>query len=227
MPALSRIEICNRALSRIKAATITSVDENTLSARECRRFYPEVLGDMLEGDHDWSFANRRVRLALLATNDREQEWLYAYQLPANMAGGGSIRVLPDLQAAGVGLPVPIPGEPYAEAWAVSGSYIETPFIVEGSTLYSNVTDATLEYAINDIDGVNVPNKVTTAFTVDLASRLAVPVKGDKERESTLQMAASLAWDRAVADDRNRQPTNTGGYVSEVMLARRGYLTEMP
>lgn len=227
MPAFDRTTLCNRALSRIKAGKIVSFDEQSLSAEKCREFYPETLGDMLEGDHDWSFANQRVTLALKGTNDRAMEWVYAYALPNNMASGGAIRVLPDLSSAGVGLPQPLPGEPYAETWISAGVGYETPYIIEGSTIYSNVVNATLEYVINDIAGISIPNKVMTAFSIDLAARLAVPIKGDKQREATLAQAAALAWERAVADDRNRQPQQTGEYVSEAMLARRGYLSEVP
>lgn len=227
MPAFDRTTICNRGLSRIKAGRIVSFEEQSFSAEMCRQFYPETLGDMLEGDHDWSFANQRVTMALLATNDRPFEWLYAYALPANMASGGAIRVLPDLSSAGVGLPQPLPGEPFAETWIPNGVGFETPYIIEGSTLYSNVVNATLEYVIGDIAGLSIPNKAITAFTTDLASRLAVPIKGDKQREAALAQAAALAWERAVADDRNRQPQQTGEYVSETMLARRGYLSEVP
>ncbi len=225
MPSFSKIEISNKALARIRASVIASIDENTLEARECRRFYDEAMGDMLEGDHDWSFANQRVALAQL-TNDRPNEWGYAYALPSNMAGGSSIRVLPDLDALGLGLPVPLAGDPYAETWASHGNYVEAPYTVEGSTLYTNYATATLEYGINDAAGVVVPHRVVTALTLDLASRIAVPIKNDKERESTLQAAATIQWERAIADDRNRHPQHTGGYVSETMLARRGYLPDM-
>jgi len=225
MPALSQITLCNRALARIKAGQIASMSEQSLSAEKCRLFYPETMGDMLEGDHDWSFSTVRVRLAKLATNDRSSEWQFAYQLPSNMAGGGAIRVIPDLEAAGLAIPVPLPGEPYSEAWALNSMYIQTPYDIEGSTLYSNVDSATLEYGISDIAGVNVPNKVITAFALDLASRLAVPIKNDQTREIALQAAARVAWEQAVADDRNRQPQQTGQYVSETILAREGYLSE--
>lgn len=223
MPALSILEFCNRALARIRAGSIQSLTENSPAARECSRFYPEVISEMLEGPHDWSFANRRERLARLATNDREHEWTYAYALPANLAS--PIRVIPDLGAAGLGLPVPLPGDPYAESWAVQGLYIETPYRIEGSTLYSNIENATLEFTVNDISGLNVSQLVILAVTLELATRLAVPVKGDSEREKTLAQAAEIAWQRAIADDRNRHPEHSGQYVSEAMMARRGYLTE--
>lgn len=222
MPSLSKIEICNLAIAHLPASPIVSIDESSMEARECRRFYPHVVADMLGGAHDWSFANARVLLAQLATNDRSSEWAYAYALPANL--GNPIRVLPDFDSLGIAIPVPLPGQPYAEAWSLHGLFVETPYIIEGTTLYSNVETATLEYAINDVAGINVPQLVITALALDLASRLAVPVKKDSDRETKLMQLAEAAWQRAVADDRNRHPESYGNYVSEVMLARRGYLS---
>lgn len=222
MPSLSQLDICNLALAHLPAAPITSMAEDSLEARECRRFYPHVISDMLEGPHDWSFANRRAALALLATNDRDKEWLYAYALPANL--GSPIRVIPDLTAAGFAVPVPYPGEPYAETWAVSGSYIETPYSIDGSTLYSNTQTATLEFTVNDVAGINISQLASRAISLDLASRLVVPIKKDSDREARLLQAAETAWQRAIADDRNRQPETQDQYISESMAARRGYLT---
>jgi GNAT superfamily N-acetyltransferase len=223
MPVVSQLAVCNQALDRIRAAPIATINENTMEAAKCARFYPLAVADMLDGpfDHDWSFANVRVALAQRPVNDREFEWLYAYAVPANMAS--AIRVIPDFEGAGLGYPVPLLGEPYAETWAVAGGFYETPYIIEAETLYSNVENALLEYAINDIAGLNVSQKVITALELDLAARLAFPVKADKEREKTLAQAAATAWERAIADDRNRQPQQSGQYLSEAMVARRGYI----
>jgi hypothetical protein len=225
MPALSRIDICNLALGYLPAEQIVSIEENSLGARYCRIFYPQVISDMLEGPNDWSFAIQRVLLAQLATNDRSNEWGYAYALPTNMAS--ALRVLPDFSGLGLAIPIPLPGEPYAETWALSGQFIETPYIIDGTTLYSNIQTATLEYTINDIAGVRVPQLVVTAVSLDLAARICVPVKKDGDRETKLLSLANAAWERAIADDRNRQPEIQGGYISEAIAARRGYLTEQP
>jgi hypothetical protein len=83
-----------------------------------------VIREMLEGPHDWSFQNRRVILAQLATNGRDHEWAYAYALPADM--GTPIRVLPDFDSLGLGIPVPLPGDPYMETWATQLGTIECP-----------------------------------------------------------------------------------------------------
>lgn len=219
VPAPSQLSICNQACARLPCEPIVTTDENSLPARECRRFYPLVIANMLEGPHNWSFANQRVSLSLAGTNGRDQEWLYAYSVPSGMAA--PIRLVADLQSLGIGVPIPIPGEPYAEMWQIMQNGYEIPYIIESGILYTNAQDAILEYTISDIEGVAIPNKVANALSLELASYLAVPVKKDSAREKELLALADLAWDRAIAEDRNRQPETYGDYVSEAMIARHG------
>jgi hypothetical protein len=221
MAAASRIDICNQAIAELPAKAIQSVDENSLEARECRRFYPQVIREMLEGPHDWSFQNRRVILAQLAANGRTHEWAYAYSVPSDM--GTPIRVLPDFDSLGLGIPVPLPGDPYMETWATQLGTIEVPYIVENGAIYTNAATATLEYGVNDIEEVVIGPLVERAIVAELASRLAVPVKKDRKLKGELIQEAEVAWARAMADDLNRQPQSYPDYVSEVMAARSGAL----
>jgi len=217
----ARIDIFNQAIAELPAKAIQSIDENSLEARECRRFYPQIVSEMLSGPHDWSFQIRRVALATLA-NDRPFEWVYAYALPSDM--GAPIRVIPDLSALGLGFPVPIPGEPYAEQWALTGRYFETPYIIENGILYTNVQTATLEYGINGIDDLVLTPLTVRAIVLDLASRIAIPVKKDRKIKAELVGQAEVAWARAIAEDMNRQPQISDDYLSEAMVARSGGLT---
>jgi len=222
MDTVSKLAIWNRALGRIKAGQVTDPDENSLEARECRRYYPSVISSMLEGPNDWSFAIQRVALASKA-NDRTAEWAFAYALPSNL--GQTIRILPDLTSLGLSLPVPLPGQPYAEVWASTNlPGLEAPFIIEGTTLYTNVGEvAYLDYIINDVEGITVGELVAKAIEFELAVSLAVPVKGDRAREQQLIPLAEAAWQRAIAEDRNRQPEENR-YISESMIARHGGFT---
>lgn len=216
------IGICNQALDLIKADNVQSLNENSLSAQKCKRFYPQIISEMLEGDHDWSFAIRRVLLAQLLTNDREVEWLYAYAAPADLAS--PIRILPDLTALGLGFPVPLPGDPYAETWAGAWSALagfSMPYVLDNGTIYTNAVTASIEYATNSVEADRIPALAVRAIVHDLASRLAMPLKGDKELRIELEREADLFWQRAVADDANRQPQMTGPYVSEAEIARAG------
>lgn len=215
----SREGICNLAIAKVKAKPIVSFDEDSLEARECRRFYPEVVQAMLEGPEDWHFATQRVLLASKVT-DRENEWVYAYQAPSNMAQ--AIKVLPDLDAFGLGLPIPLPGEPYAETWSSIGFDMSVPYEIVGDTIYVNAETATLEYLVNDVAGLNLPHLVGQALALELGAHLAVPLKGDSKREAELLQQASTAWERAIAENRNRQATQYPTHISETLAARHGY-----
>lgn len=214
----SRIEISNLAVAKLPAAPIQDIGENSLEARECRRFYPQVLSAMLEGPHDFSFANRRVALAQ-TTNDRDQEWLYAYVVPSDMAS--PIRVIPDFEGLGLGLPIPLPGEPYSEVWASAMSTFEAAYIVENGILYTNIENASLEYSVNDVEEANLSHLVVEAMACELAFHLALPVKKDAKLRSSLFDEKELAWSRAIADDQNRHPRHAGDFISEAMAARSG------
>lgn len=220
MPAYSRTELANMALAKIRGDVIGAYEENSLAAREVRRFYPLVMSLMLAGSSEFSFANQRVALNAV-TNTRSYEWLYAYSLPSNMAS--PLRVIPNYASIGIGIPVPLQGDPYAETWGYGSYDIAMPYIIEASTLYTNTPSATLEYVLNDVAGLVIPEMVADAISTELGARLAVPVKGNSGREKELRAEAEVAWQRATADDRNRHPELSGQYVSESILARSGYL----
>lgn len=216
-PQASQIDICNRALGRIRAHPIASINENSLEARECRTYYPQVMATMLEGPHEWSFSTQRVTLAAVATNDRSNEWTYAYGIPANMAK--PIRLLPDLAGLGLSVPIAFVGDPYAESWAYFPPDFGVRYEIANGVLYTEELNASLEYVINDIDGVIVSNLVAKALMTELAAYLAKPVKNDEGREKDLLNQAEIFWTQAIAEDRNRQPTTYGDYQSETILAR--------
>jgi plasmid maintenance system antidote protein VapI len=218
----SATDICNQALDLIKGDNIQSMEESSLTAQKCRRFYPQIVDEMLSGGHDWSFGITRVLLAELATNDRTSEWLYAYGLPSDVAN--PIRVLPDLTALGLDLPIPLPGQPYAETWASAWPALtdfSMSYVLDGTTIYTNAAAATLEYSRNTVEAALIPAMAVRAIVHDLASRLAMPIKGDKELRLELEKEADLFWQRAIADDRNRQPQTAGPYISEAEIARGG------
>lgn len=222
-PAPSQITICNEALDTIRATPIADINENSLAAQKCRIHYPRVISNMLEM-HDWSFANQRVQMAQAGTNDRAYEWLYAYLLPANC--GQPIRVLPDLASAGIAIPQPVPGEPYSETWATLNGY-ELPYEVLDGIVYNNAENAWLDYTINSITGILISSLCSDAISAELAWRLAVPVKSDSVMKKELIPAAELAWQRAIAADRNRQPQAWGDYISDTMVARHSGAIGVP
>jgi hypothetical protein len=214
----SDVALCNLSLAILKAAQIQSLNDGSLEAEQCNRHYGLVLAKALEGPHNWSFATRRVVLAT-TTNDRDSEWGFAYLVPADMAS--PIRLIPDWAALGTTVPLPLPGDPYAETWSRTSEELNLTYRIENGVIYTDYENATLEYSVKSIEEAVLPALFVDAMTTELASKLAVPVKGDKEMRLELMKEADLLWQRAIADDRNRQPETQPCYQSEAELARQG------
>lgn len=77
----SEVSICNMGLGHIGTkTTISSLDENTNEARQCKIFYADARDAVLRA-HPWKFAQKRVALALLSGNPLD--WSYKYQYPTD------------------------------------------------------------------------------------------------------------------------------------------------
>ena len=77
----SEIDICNMALSNIRAGSINSLTEPSLQAQQCKLKYP-FIRDMLLTDVTWSFNKGLTTLAVLSSVDIFN-WIYAYQYPSD------------------------------------------------------------------------------------------------------------------------------------------------
>lgn len=90
--ALSALVICSRALLKIGAQTVASLDEGTAEAEVAANLYPSVR-DALLSSHPWSFATGQASLPRLVATPLA-DYAFAYQLPAGFlrvlsAGGAS------------------------------------------------------------------------------------------------------------------------------------------
>ena len=211
----SQLGICNEALSEIAADPINSIEEASSSAFYCRMHYASVLEELL-GWTDWDWAIRRVTLALRA-NDRLGEWLYRYAKPADMAE--AIRVLPTVTEQVASLPVVGP-YPFP-AWDALG---KLPFAIADGSIYTNVVDGILEYQVNTVDPAAIDRFAARAASLELAARLAMPLKKSRELKGDLIKQAELAKQRAIAESENRSPRIQTDYVSTVEYARVGLMS---
>lgn len=225
--ALSRSQIYNGALAECPADRINSPDDGSLEAETCNLHYQPALEMLLE-DHDWDFATRRIALASL-TNDRTDEWGYAYALPSDMARPRY--VLPYSAA--------LSGEVYIETGLGSGltSIISTPtkywmgrfgsydgavdYRISNGKLYSGVTGAVLEYVTNQPSEATFPARFTRALQFELASRIVMPLTKNTKRQGELVKFAEVHRERAKAADMNRDPETTFDFVPEEQAARMG------
>lgn len=76
----SVVDICNLALSNIRAGSINNLNEASLQAQICRLKYPAVRDQVLR-DAPWQFARKLQALSL--TNVDLFNWSYAYQYPSD------------------------------------------------------------------------------------------------------------------------------------------------
>jgi hypothetical protein len=186
------IEVCNLALGEVRADFITAIDDNTPEARACARFYPMCLEGLLQL-HEWSFAGREAELAALAVNDRPTEYDYAYALPSDLGVPRRMVVANILPTVGLYYPH---GFPF---W--------NSYVIEGTTLYTNASSATLEYGRKWLEPGEMPMLFKKALSLDLASYLATYLRDDSRVKGELIQQAEVAKQRAMAADLNRQPRN--------------------
>lgn len=212
----SQLGICNEALSEIAADPINSIDERSTSAFYCKTHYAAVMEEALTWT-DWDFAIRRGTLAKQA-NNRLGEWLYRYAKPADMAE--AIRVLPQVDQQQLNIPVYGP-YPFPQ-WDALG---KLPFTIADGSIYTNVADAMLEYQISAVEPAAIDRLTSRAIALELAARLAMPIKKSRELKGDLIKQAELARQRAIAESENRSPRIQTAYVSEVEYARMGVMND--
>ncbi|AHE52566.1 hypothetical protein [Sphingomonas sanxanigenens] len=194
----SSISICNMALAEIGADAIASLEEESVSARECARAFDQCLGELLEMA-EWGFAERRTALAELP-NDRPGEWQHAYALPADLANAIRVR--------------------RADARAPDAAPIS--FLIAGGKLYCDVAPALFDYGRASVSPAELPALLVRALVLEIAARIAFPVKKDGRLKEGLIRQAEVARARAIADDENRNPRRVPHYTSPVDAARLGW-----
>lgn len=203
-------DICNMALAEIASGPITDVSDNSIEAREVARFAGPLLAEVSLWS-DWSWAVTRGVLTE-TTNDRPAEWAHAYIVPVNCARPLAIRqVQDDARYLPLGGPYPFPVQ----------DSVPLAFLHEGGVIYCNVCSATLVYVATLTDAGALPPLVARAFALELAARVAIPIRKDTGLARAAGAAAELARARAIAEDYNQRVRRPVSYVSEAAFARAG------
>lgn len=219
--ALDKIGICNEALAELPADAISDFDEESLEAEWAGRRYAPALAYLLE-QHDWKFPVERVPLAVV-DNDRPGEWTYAYALPENCAA--ELRIFPAYNASILSTLPLLAGQRLAptHAYYFPQNILMYSYLLAGRTLYTNVQEAVLEYIREDPSEAVFSAMFARALSLELASRLVMPIKKDRTRQGDLIKMAELARDRAIADSRNRDPSESRYdlWQNESQAAREG------
>lgn len=192
---MNAVDICNRALARLgEIPNISSINppEGSVAAEHCAMFYPMVLKTLLER-HEWTFAKKVERLALLDVEP--DRWMYAYARPADCVRILSLRQ--GRENIGVFDNHILPTRP------MDTSYYETYRIGRDVAICTNVEGAYLEYITSDLEMTKISPSFVEALTmflaVDLAGALIKGSEGMKVASNFLQLAEATFQKAAVLD----------------------------
>jgi hypothetical protein len=209
----SEVDIANIALSRLgNRATVSSLDppEGSPEAAHCASFYPIARDSLLEM-HFWSFATRRVALALLSEAP-PSEWQYAYAAPDDILKINAVTAIDASDDYSTGLQPPYSVYGASNTETSFGVYTPQPYVREsledGSpVIYTNQETAAIRYTRRITDSTRFTPLFCDALGVLLASYLAGPIlKGDAGRRiaQALRQEAEMMLSRAAVSDANQR-----------------------
>jgi hypothetical protein len=148
------VSICNLALQRVGATSISSLTEDSTAARACSRVYAQARDSELRA-HVWSFARERVQVAADSTNP-VFGYTKRYALPSDC-----LRILPTNGTN---------GDPIQDDWQVEGRFILTDDTPPINLIYirretdENTFDALFTELLISRIAMDVAEKVTQSNT---------------------------------------------------------------
>lgn len=161
--SLTALALCSRALLKIGAQPVASLDEGTAEAEVAANLYPAIR-DALLAAHPWSFATGQETLPRLAARP-VADFTHAFQLPP--------RFLRALSAGQPGAPGRGRGLPYR--------------ILEGR-LHANASQLVLSYIFRP-DESGFPPHFAAALTARLAAEFCLPLTENAARSEALHRLA--------------------------------------
>lgn len=216
METRSAIDICNKALSLIKQQPLAgSLDDpqnlNKSAGRECKLWYNSVVRNVLQVHH-WGLATKTIGM-VTTTNDRGNEWAYAYAPPTDMAFPVTITPYDGVSGLsyyrGVG-------------YLLASLYGRPLFRFSGGKLYSLVGSGVVEYVSFNITEQDFNDDVESVITLTLASILARSVAKDDKLADSLADQATQRTNTAIAHNLNMNQQRYGDRPSDAEFARAGF-----
>lgn len=146
----SKVAICNLALSRLGAARVTALSENSKEAKDCNAIF-DLIAEEVMAMGAWPSATRRATLAQLSTTP-EFEFTYTYQLPTDPK---FLRIL-----------------------SINDSKRgDIPYAIEGDKLLTNESSLKLRYVANITDPETYDIYLRQAIVDRLVAELTYAVTG--------------------------------------------------
>lgn len=167
----TEVEIGNQAMSLIGAASIRGFTKNSEEERQCELIY-YATRDALLGRHSWNFAEKRN--ALEANNEAYVGWDYTYLYPVDCV---TAELIFD-PSRGSGVTNDWRNEViYPQAERIRFEVI-TNSDLNQKRIVTDMADAVLIYTAKVTSVGMFSSTFIEALTFWIASKLAVPLKGD-------------------------------------------------
>lgn len=182
----SSVEIANRALSKLGAERITSLNDNTKGARAMLARF-DLLRDAELEAHPWRFAIKLTTLPALSTAPA-YGYARAFQRPSD-----------DLRPISIG-DYAIDSRAVGVQYAVQTGYsnARAPYEIVGDAIFTDYA-APLEYQY--VRRVTNSGEFTALFVEALASRLAMDAAEELTQSASKQQAATQDYERALKEAR--------------------------
>lgn len=213
----SDIDICNKALSRVKQQPLSGslldpANLNKQAARECNLWYKTIVRQVLTAHH-WGLATKRVGLAYQTVNDRTSEWGFAYIPPTDMA----FPVMVGLYDGGSGI-----SYYQGVGYLLASLYGRPIFRYESGAIYSQIEGATLDYVSFNITEADFNDAVEALVVLFLAAQLARSLAKDDKLAESIHNEAQNRMNIEIARNLNmNQPRYFNG-LSDSERARAGF-----
>ncbi|MFL6728057.1 MAG: hypothetical protein ACJ8FS_16315 [Sphingomicrobium sp.] len=188
-----------------------AANSNKHSAKECKLWYKTIVRQVLS-QHHWGLATVRTSLASAPTNNRPGEWTAAYLPPSDMAF--PVMVGPYSNSVGVSYYQGV-------GYLVASLYGKPIFLYEGSTIYSIIEGAVLDYVSFNLTEMDFNDAVEGLIVLFLASRLARSVAKDDKLADELYNQAIRRMNVDIAQSLNMAQPRYGDTFSDAEKARAG------
>ncbi len=175
--ALNMLQLCARALVKVGAAPVASLEDGSAEAEIAALLY-DTARDALLSAHPWSFATAQRQLARLAAPPLT-DFSHAFALPADF-----------LRALSVGA-------------AGSGRGRGVAYRIQERRLLANAEPVALTYVFR-ADTSACPPFFDDVLIARLAAEFCLPLTENTARTEAMQRAAELAFARARTIDAQQQ-----------------------
>lgn len=196
--AATALNICNGALIKLGARTITAFTDTTKEAELCTERYPRLRDKMLR-DHTWNFAKINTTLTNDGASELAPRWAYAFSVPPDMARPLRITDVNDFE--------------------VLGEFVQGTFHTNAETIILRYVQ---KFEDTD-DGVDFPDDFAEALSNLLAADICVSLTQEQSLRATYYEAYVLSLSQARFNGAIEK-LNEAVADDDWAASRNGYLT---